>query len=82
MGILGCLKDDYFFNDIVIASLSKSTLVDLGFVNVANLGGYSDAIKKISNYNSTKNKKCLKIIYEYNLKFNKNTYYNVQLSIF
>jgi len=29
-----------------------------------------------------KNKKCLEIIYEYNLKFNKYTYYNVQLSIF
>ena len=37
------------------ASSAKSTLIDLGFVNVSNLGGYSDAVKKISNYNN-KNK--------------------------
>ena len=54
MVILGCCKDDYLPNVIVIASLSKSTLFDLGFVNVDNLGGYSDDVKKISIYNSKK----------------------------
>ena len=52
MGILGCCIDDYLLNGIVIASSSKSTLIDLGFVNVANLGGYSNTVKIISNYNS------------------------------
>ena len=36
------------------ANSAKSVLIDLGYVNVANLGGYSDAVKKISNYNSKK----------------------------
>ena len=51
---LGCCTDDYLTNGIVISSSSKSTLIDLGFVNVANLRGYSDDVKKISNYNSKK----------------------------
>ena len=36
------------------ASSAKSTLLNMGFVNVANLGGYSDAVKKINNYNNNK----------------------------
>ena len=36
------------------SSSAKSVLIDLGYANVANLGGYSDAVKKISNYNSKK----------------------------
>ena len=54
MAILGCWTDDYLPNGIVISSSSKSTLIDLGFVNVDNLGGYSDDVKKISIYNSKK----------------------------
>ena len=37
------------------ASSAKSTLIGLGFTNVANLGGYSDALKKINDYNNIKN---------------------------
>ena len=36
------------------ASAAKSTLISMGYTNVANLGGYSDAIKKINAYNNNK----------------------------
>ena len=38
------------------ASAAKSTLINQGFTNVANLGGYSDAVKKINDYNNNNNK--------------------------
>ena len=34
------------------ASTAKSTLLNLGYNHVANLGGYSDAVKKINDYNN------------------------------
>ncbi len=34
------------------ASSAKSTLLNMGYINVANLGGYSDALKKINNFNN------------------------------
>ena len=37
------------------ASAAKSTLVSMGFTNVANLGGYSSALKKINDWNNNKN---------------------------
>ena len=37
------------------ASAAKSVLLDLGYNHVANLGGYSDAVKKINDYNNNKN---------------------------
>ena len=37
------------------ASTAKSTLINMGFTNVANLGGYSDAVKKINNFNNGNN---------------------------
>ena len=36
------------------ASAAKSTLVSMGYTNVANLGGYSDALKKINAWNNYK----------------------------
>ena len=36
------------------ASAAKSTLVSLGYTNVSNLGGYSDALKKINAWNNYK----------------------------
>ena len=36
------------------ASAAKSTLVSMGYTNVANLGGYSGALKKINAWNNYK----------------------------
>ena len=36
------------------ASAAKSTLVSMGYTNVANLGGYSVALKKINAWNNYK----------------------------
>ena len=34
------------------ASSAKSILINMGFTNVANLGGYSNAVSKINNYDN------------------------------
>ena len=37
------------------ASAAKSTLISMGYTQVANLGGYSNAVEKINAYNNYKN---------------------------